>query len=55
MDLATVLLGSLSPDTAQRMSAEQYLETSQSDPNFPLALTDLIGNVDNPIHTRQIS
>ncbi|TIA71942.1 hypothetical protein E3P89_01920 [Wallemia ichthyophaga] len=55
MDLATVLLGSLSPDTAQRMSAEQYLETSQSDPNFPLALTDLIGNVDNPIHTRQIT
>lgn len=55
MDLATVLLGSLSPNTEQRLAAEQELERSQPDPNFPLALTDLISNLDNPLHTRQIS
>ncbi|TIA84907.1 hypothetical protein E3P99_04112 [Wallemia hederae] len=51
MDLATVLLGSLSPDTAQRQAAESQLEISQPDPNFPLALTELISNLENPIHT----
>ena len=40
--IATVLLGSLWQDTAQRLAAESQLEISQPDPNFPLALTELI-------------
>lgn len=55
MDLATILISSLSPDTAQRSAAEKELERLQPDAQFALALTDLIANLDNPLHTRQIS
>ncbi|TIC67003.1 ARM repeat-containing protein [Wallemia mellicola] len=55
MDLATILISSLSPDTAQRSAAEKELERLQPDAQFALALTDLIANLDNPLHTRQIT